>query len=185
MQEPVFITGNAGKAHQLELWLGRQLPHRKLDLVEIQSLDLQEIVEQKVLEAYRQLKQPVLVEDVALTFHAMGKLPGPLIKWFLNELETEGLCRLLDGHKDRSATAEVIYGLHDGQNTHFFHGVVHGRVAEHPRGSHGFGWNAVFIPDGSNKTYGELTEKEVEKFSFRAKAIAKLSDFLGTAVYLK
>lgn len=178
MDVPTFITGNAGKVRQLELWLGRRLPHHKLDLTEIQSLDLGEIVEQKALEAYHQLHRPVLVEDVSLTFHALGRLPGPLIKWFLAELDTDGLCRLLDGQTDRSATAEIIYGLHDGQQTHYFHGRATGRIAQAPRGTHGFGWNAVFVPDGSDKTYGELTETEVERFSFRAQAIAKLREFL-------
>ena len=173
-----FITGNAGKAHQLELWLGRGVPHHKLDLVEIQSLDLREVVTEKVQEAYRQLRQPVLIEDVALTFHALGHLPGTLIKWFLAELGAEGVCQLMDGYSDRSATAEIIYGLHDGAVVHYFHGRAPGRVAEQPRGRHGFGWNAVFIPEGSDKTYAEMTDQEVEAFSFRAQAIAKLRAFL-------
>lgn len=178
MKTPIFITGNAGKAHQLELWLGRQLPHHKLDLVEIQSLDLKQVVTHKVMEAYRHLQQPVLVEDVSLTFHALGRLPGPLIKWFLEALDTDGLCRLLASYADRSATAEIIYGLYDGRQIHYFQGRVPGQVAERPRGTYGFGWNAIFIPEGSDKTYAELTDQEAEALSFRAQAIAKLREFL-------
>src|SRR5258708_3167713 len=114
MKDLTFITGNADKAKYLELWLGLPMAHHKLDLVEIQSLDLKEVVTHKVTEAYLQLHQPVLVEDVSLTFHALGQLPGTLVKWFLNELDTDGLCRLVDGHKERSASAEIIYGLYDG-----------------------------------------------------------------------
>jgi non-canonical purine NTP pyrophosphatase (RdgB/HAM1 family) len=181
MRELTFITGNANKAKYLELWLGRPMKHHELDLIEIQSLDLQEVVMHKVTEAFRQLQRPVLVEDVALTFHGLGRLPGTLVKWFLEELGTEGLCELLGEQQDRSATAEIIYGLHDGQQIHYFHGHTDGRIVDQPRGTQGFGWNAVFVPAGSEKTYAEMTDDELEQYSFRAQAIAKLRTFLDEA----
>jgi len=88
-----FITGNTAKAEQLARHLEYPVTHQKLDLPEIQSLDLKEIVEHKAKEAYKQIKKPVLVEDTSLTFSVLGKLPGPLIKWFLTELDNAGLCR--------------------------------------------------------------------------------------------
>jgi len=174
MKAVTFITGNANKAKYLEMWLGLPMAHQKLDLVEVQSLDLQEVVMHKATEAYRQLQRPVLVEDVALTFHAFGQLPGTLVKWFLQELDVDGLCHLLDGRDDRRATASIVYGLHDGQQIRYFEGHVDGTVAPQPRGDQGFGWNPIFIPSGSQKTYAEMTDEEVEQVSFRAKAIAKL-----------
>lgn len=181
VNDVTFISGNAHKAKYLELWLGRPIAHHKLDLVEVQSLDLKEVVTHKVTEAYQQLHRPVLVEDVALTFRAFGRLPGTLVKWFLNELDTEGLCRLLDGHQDRSATALIMYGLYDGETIHYFAGQVEGQIAARPQGDNGFGWNPIFIPNGSSKTYAEMTDGEVEQFSFRAQAIAKLRDYLAKA----
>jgi len=78
-----FITGNQHKADYLAKWLGMPINHQKVDLTEIQSLDLHEVVEHKVREAYRIIQKSVLVEDVSLTFHALGRLPGTLVKWFL------------------------------------------------------------------------------------------------------
>jgi non-canonical purine NTP pyrophosphatase (RdgB/HAM1 family) len=173
-----FITGNAAKAEQLAYHLDIPLAHHKLDLAEIQSLDLQEIVEHKVREAYRQLGTPVLVEDTALTFHALSRLPGPLIKWFLNELDNKGLTHLLDGYPDRSATAEVLFGLYDGQTLHTFGGSMKGRIASHPRGERGFGWDPIFIPDGHEQTWGEMTPEEQSSTSMRRIALKKLQAHL-------
>lgn len=105
----IFITGNPAKAKQLARHLEYPVEHKKIDIPEIQSLDLKEIAEHKAQEAYKQIQVPVLVEDTSLVFHALGKLPGPLIKWFLEELDNEGLCRLLDGCKDRSVQAKVCF----------------------------------------------------------------------------
>ncbi|MBI3289904.1 hypothetical protein HYZ78_00735 [Candidatus Microgenomates bacterium] len=74
-----FVTGNAAKAEQLARHLNFPVKHEKLDLLEIQSLDPTEIIEHKVKEAYKIIKNPVLVEDTSLIFCALGKLPGPLM----------------------------------------------------------------------------------------------------------
>jgi inosine/xanthosine triphosphate pyrophosphatase family protein len=75
MQSITFITGNQKKADYLAQYLGIEVQHEKLDLDEIQSLDLREVVEHKVRQAYEMVKKPVLVEDTSLTFVALGKLP--------------------------------------------------------------------------------------------------------------
>ncbi len=78
-----FITGNKNKAEQLSQYLSFPVSHFKLEIDEIQSLDLEEVATKKAKAAYVILGTPVLVEDTALTFEALGKLPGTLVKWFL------------------------------------------------------------------------------------------------------
>lgn len=178
MKDFVFITGNQHKADYLAKWLGTKVAHHKVDLDELQSLNLRAVTEHKVRQAYGRLKQPVMVEDIALTFTAMGRLPGTFIKWFLEEMGNEGLCKLADGLEHRGATASICYAYFDGQRVVFFEHHVPGTVADQPRGGHGFGWNPVFIPEGSAQTYGEMTDDEVRPFSVRAHAIEKLRAFL-------
>lgn len=175
--EITFITGNLGKVKQVEHYLNHPLNHQKLDLPEIQSLDLEEIVRGKAEAAYAILGKPVLVEDTSLTFHALGRLPGPLIKWFLEELDNEGLARLLDG-KDRRATAQVCFGYHDGSNCHFFSAEIPGQIVDTPRGDNTFGWNPVFVADGETKTWAEMTLEEQSATSMRRIALEKLHQFL-------
>src|SRR2546430_16838681 len=93
--------------------------------------------------AYDIVKKPVLVEDIAFTFTAMGRLPGPLIKWFLEELGNDGLCKLANGLDNRGAKAEIMYGLHDGRQVHHFYAAMPGQIAITPRGTNGFGWNEI------------------------------------------
>ena len=180
MDSITFITGNPGKASLLNQYLDFPVIHKPLDLIEIQSLDLSTIVEYKAKEAYEQVRSPVLVEDTSLRFLALGKLPGPLIKWFLTELGTDGLCRLLNNYADRSALAEVQFGLYDGRSFQAFSGAVEGSIAPTPRGSRGFGWDAIFIPSNSSKTWAEMTDEEARKTSMRMIALKKLEAFLQT-----
>lgn len=165
---PVFITGNQNKADYLMRTLGLEIEHHKLDLDEIQSLDPQVVVEHKVRQAYDILKRPVLVEDTALSFTALGGLPGTFIRFFVDtDNGLENLCRMLDGFADRSAYASAIYGYYDGTKLKFFAGRLGGLIAHHPRGEGGYGWDRVFEPIG----YGGLTraelspEKDVETYN--------------------
>src|SRR5258708_8159634 len=152
-----FISGNAGKVHELKTHLDFPIEHRKLDLPEIQSLEIKEVVTAKAQEAYKTLQKPVLVEDTAVTYKALGKLPGPFIKWFLLELGNEGICRLLNSFATREATVCVMYCLYDGKTFQIFEGIAEGTIADKPRGDEGFGWNSTFIPKGSDKTWGEMS----------------------------
>lgn len=177
----IFITGNQGKADQLAMWLGHTVEHRKLDLDEIQSLDLRTVVEHKVRQAYELARQPVLVDDVALTFTALGALPGTFIKWFLQELDNAGLCKLAQSLEHQKAVVSICYGYYDGKEVQFFESSVPGTIPPEPRGEHfgSFGWNPIFIPDGHTKTYAEMTDEEVKPVSMRAQAIEKIRAQLG------
>src|SRR5258706_2579406 len=179
-QQITFITGNAKKAEELASYLNYPILHKKVDLTEIQSLDIYEIVKHKVSEAYSQIKSPVLVEDTSLSFSSLGKLPGPLIKWFSQELGNEGLCRILNNFEDRSVVAQVVFGFFDGKDIKYFEGSMDGIIADSPKGQNGFGWDPIFIPKGFDQTWGEMTPEEKEVKSIRKLALQKLEKFLST-----
>jgi non-canonical purine NTP pyrophosphatase (RdgB/HAM1 family) len=174
-----FITGNENKAKTLEKYLKYSVDHEKVDLDELQSLDIREIVEHKVKQAYSIVKKPVIVEDISFEINALGHLPGPFIKWFIEELGFEKLCRLADSDANRGAVTKVCYGYFDGQHLEIFEGELKGTMPEHPRGDDGFGWNCVFIPHGQAKTNAEMTDDETAKYSLRTTTVyPKLRDFL-------
>ncbi len=173
-----FVTGNAHKADYVAKVLGQQISHHKLDLDEIQSLDLTKIVEHKVKQAYGILKSPVLVEDVALEMHAFGRLPGPFIKWFTDEIGNAEICKMLGQQHDRAATAKICYGFFDGKTLRFFNGEMKGKIATSPKGDNGFGWDKIFIKDGMSQTRAELTEVEEKSTSMRKEPLKRLATFL-------
>jgi non-canonical purine NTP pyrophosphatase (RdgB/HAM1 family) len=181
--ELTFITSHPLKAEQLSLHLGHPVKHLKLDLDEIQSLDVEEVVRHKALEAYSKAQVPVLVEDVSYQYTALGKLPGPLFKWFLKELKVQGLCKLLDHYDDRSATVQVAFALTtDGKQVHTFLGEMKGMITSEPRGENGFGADSIFIPEGWNRTWGEMTVEEQVESSVRRIGLKKLESFLNALV---
>jgi non-canonical purine NTP pyrophosphatase (RdgB/HAM1 family) len=179
MQQLVFITGHSKKAEELSWHLSLSVTHHKLDLPEIQSLDPHEVVRTKAEEAYRRLGRPVLVEDYAIRFVALGKLPGPLIKWFLQELKVEGLCKMLEAYEDRTAYAQTSFGYCDANGVQIFDGIMQGAIATEPRGEALYGMDCLFIPDGQPKTWGEMNEAEQVTYSVRRIGLKKLEAFLS------
>jgi non-canonical purine NTP pyrophosphatase (RdgB/HAM1 family) len=173
-----FITGNPNKAAYVSEALGVLINHKALDLDEIQSLGLRQVVDHKARQAYDHLQQPVLVEDVSLEFQALGRLPGTFIKWFLQDIGMEKLCLMLNGFDTRVATARICYGLYDGCAIQFFEASMTGRVPESPRGTNGFGWDQIFIKDGMGQTRAELDTPTERATSMRREPLERLARFL-------
>lgn len=181
MQELVFVTSHAKKAEELSLYLNHPVTHHKLDLPEIQSLDPYKVTRLKAEEAYKQLQVPVLVEDYSLRLEALGKLPGTLVKWFLDEIGAEGIYHLLDSYDNRTAYAQTCFGYCDEHGSRVFDGVLKGSIATTIRGDHGYGTDNIFIPDGQLKTWGEMNKDELAQYSIRRMGLEKLEDFLRSS----
>ena len=180
MKNVVYVTGNAHKAKYFSQLVGTNVAHKKVAVPEIQSLDAVEVVSAKAWAAYQQLGQPVIVEDTSLVIYAMGRLPGTFIKWFLDELGPEKLCRLADTDPDRRATASAIFAYYDGVSLRTFEGSSDGSIATQPRGTSGFGWNVVFVPDGSQQTLGEMNATDFTAEYLKIKHFDKIKSFLET-----
>jgi non-canonical purine NTP pyrophosphatase (RdgB/HAM1 family) len=171
----IFITGNRDKVRELEDILGQKIETTNLDLPEIQALDPEEVATYKAESAYKQLGKPVLVEDTSLAFTEMKGLPGALIKFFLL-LPLEQLAGMLK--ENREAIAKTVLAYCDANGVRSFTGETKGLIAKQPKGEMGFGWDAIFIPDGSYKTFAEMNLMEKNEFSMRYKAAEKLRGFL-------
>lgn len=172
-----FITGNQSKADYLAKYLGLPVEHVKIDLDEIQSMDLKEVVGHKVRQAYDKIKSPVIVEDVSLEFEALGGLPGPFIKFFVERIPFEDICQLLDD-KSRKATAKCVFGYYDGENLKLFEGSMEGEVAGVPVGDGGYGWDKIFIPNGHTVTRAQMSDADYQTTYLQIKPFAALKEFL-------
>ena len=176
----VFVTSNEGKVREAEAVLERSLDHLALDLPEIQSLDLEEVVRAKVAAAWQGLRRPVLVEDTGLELVGLQGFPGPLIKWLLESVGPEGIARIAHTFADPRARARCLVCAGDGETELLGNGVVKGSIAAEPRGAGGFGWDSVFVPDeGDGRTYGEMDDDEKNLISHRRKAFDALRAQLG------
>jgi inosine triphosphate pyrophosphatase len=178
MSRITFITGNQNKADYLAKYLGFPVDHMKLDLDELQSMDLKVIVEHKVRQAFEMIKTPVIVEDVALEFEALGGLPGPFIKFFLSQMSNEAICSLIKSGQTRKATARCVFGYFDGTDLELFEGSLDGEVPETPYGDKGFGWDQLYIPKGYSVTRASLDEDDDRKTYLLIKPFAQLKAYL-------
>ncbi|KAI9721478.1 MAG: hypothetical protein M1812_002240 [Candelaria pacifica] len=174
IKEINFITGNVNKLAEVKAMLGSDinLQSQKLDLVEIQGT-IEQISVDKCRRAADLVKGPVLVEDTCLCFNALNELPGPYVKWFLQEIGNEGLNNLLMAYEDKSAQAVCTFAYSEGpgHEPKLFEGRTVGRIVP-ARGPTTFGWDPIFEYEG--KTYAEMDKIEKNKISHRFKALEKL-----------
>jgi XTP/dITP diphosphohydrolase len=179
MNRLTVVTGNPGKAAELSRLLQMEVDHRALDLPEVQSTSVREVVAAKAQAAYEQLGRPVVVDDAGLTIKAWGDLPGALIKFFIknDHVGPAGIIKML-GDSPRQAMVEVALGYCDERGVQVAHGVVDGQIPDQPRGSGGFGFDTIFVPDGHIKTFGEMTAAEKDACSMRRLAVDQLKSIL-------
>lgn len=183
--EIVFVTSSKNKLEEARGILGFDIKSREIDLKEVQSLSVEEVAKEKVMQAYRILRVPVVVEDTGLHINGLNGFPGALIKWFIVGFDYEGICRTVDMCRDRSAYGETCVAFYDGKRLRTFIGRVNGRIAMHPNGNRRFGWDYVFIPRGYSKVFAEMTIADKNKISMRAKAFTKLKKFLKEQELIK
>ncbi len=173
-QTVTLVSGNAGKLVEWKRLFPDNfiLETADIDLDEIQSMDLMAIIADKARRAYERIGKPVLVEDVSAGLVKLGGLPGPFIKYFELSLGMDALYQLAEQSGD-SAIVTCTVAYFDGATLIAAQGDTVGTVVP-ARGTNGFGFDACFVPDGGDKTYGELRPSEKDAVSHRGKAIAAL-----------
>lgn len=177
----VLVTGNKNKLREFKSILGEDLENVKIDLEEIQSLDLKEICEYKAKQAYCVLQKPVLVEDTGFFIDELNGLPGPFIKFFEERLGNGAAIKLIGKSENRGARQECCVSYYDGNKMISVIGICLGTLASEMQNGEGFGFDFCFIPEGYNKTFSQLGLEEKNKISARKKAIEKLKEELVNA----
>lgn len=158
----------------------------KIDLPELQGTP-EEIAKMKVRHASERVKGPVIVEDTCLCFNALGGLPGPYVKHFLDRLGPDGLQKMLHGFDDRTGYAQCTFAYSSGKTNpenkeeedQVFVGQLPGKIVV-PRGGASFGWDPIFQPDGYEETFAEMDKAVKSSISHRYLALTKLVEYLQT-----
>ena len=175
-----FATTNEGKIREAQEILGIKVNGTPLEIEEIQSLDPLKVALAKAKAYFDALKKPVFIEDTSLSFEGLNGLPGPYISDMAKALGNRGLAELLKG-KNRKAQAQVTVVFVDAKGReHTFIGVTEGTIAASPRGEGGFGWDPIFIPEGEERTFGEMSLEEKNKYSMRAKPLIAFREWLSS-----
>ena len=174
----IIVTGNSEKAAEIENMTGWGFQAVDLRIPEIQSLDVVEVAAEKALSAYISLRRPVVVDDTGLYIEALGGLPGALVTWFLDRLGPNGILDLIRFTSDRRATVSTCLAIASAVGVKTFVGTIQGHLADRPRGTGGFGYDSIFIPNSHSKTYAEMDPSERVSCSMRMIALSKLKSHL-------
>ncbi len=174
----VLVSTNAGKLADFSRFLGWEILGVKHELVEPQSLSLEEVVRAKAVQAFSLLNRPLFVEDTSFGFEGWKGLPGPFIRSFSQVLGYEELARLVLTTGKASACAFSSIAYHDGWKVWTSRAKLEGKVVA-PRGLGGFGWDSIMEVDG--KTLAEMTPEEKAQKSMRTGAFWELLQKLEKA----
>jgi len=166
-----LVTGSEKKVMEYQMMLpGIMIETAKIDVDEIQSMDLEDIALKKARAVHVQLGKPVVVDDTGFFLEHWKGLPGPFIKYFEERFPNDSLARLLGDTSDRRGYAKCCIAYCDGEREFVVCGEAHGTVTHEARGPAGaFGFDYYFIPNGYNKTFAELEgKKHMISHRFRA-----------------
>jgi XTP/dITP diphosphohydrolase len=181
MRRIYFATLNKNKFNEASRILekyGYELVLFSFEKKELQSTDLGEIALQSALIAYTYVNAPVVVEDSGLFIKALNGFPGPFSSYVYKTIGVRGVLKLMEGVTDRSAYFESAVAIVMPPFERVFKGSVYGRIADSPRGTGGFGFDPIFIPENEDKTFAEMSVEEKNKYSHRARAFEKLGIWL-------
>ena len=190
MMKLVFSTGNLNKANEIKSMLPEDT-----ELLTLKDLDLEDDIPETAptLEGNAKLKAKYVVEhynidcfadDTGLEVYCLNNEPGVLSARYAGEQKSSEdnikllLSRLIEKN-DRRARFRTVIALHLDGNLHTFEGIVEGKIIHEKRGEKGFGYDPIFVPDGYDITFAEMSLNEKNMISHRAKAFAKLIEFLN------
>lgn len=177
-----FATSNDSKFAEARLVLseyGVRLGRLRTKGRELQSDDVAAVAYSAASALAARRDRPFFVEDTGLFVKSLGGFPGAYAAFVHRTIGPEGLLRLLSGSSDRSAEfVSAVAFVGGSRKPRIFRGRLSGSIALHPRGTHGFGFDPVFVPRGSDESLAELSLEEKCRVSHRAKALRAMGTWL-------
>ncbi|MGN6568289.1 MAG: RdgB/HAM1 family non-canonical purine NTP pyrophosphatase [Flavipsychrobacter sp.] len=188
MQELVIASNNQGKILEIKAMIeGVEL----LSLNDIGFTDeipepyftFEENAMTKASAIHAYCGKNVFADDSGICVNALNGEPGVISAHYSGRRDDEAnlqkVLHELKGKNDRSAYYKAVICLIWEEETYFFEGICNGRIIEEKRGTGGFGYDPIFIPEGYNETFAELPLSIKNKISHRGKAVEKMVQFLN------
>jgi len=179
----LFATGNVNKFNEARKVLAQYriaVGMLRVKTLEIQSNNLEEIAKASVLNAFEKSRLPLMVEDAGLFIDALNGFPGPYAAYVYETIGNKGLLKLMRVVRNRKAKFQSALAYHSPElkEPKVFIGEVAGEIicAERRKSQDsGFGFDPVFKPLRSEKTFAEMDITEKNNFSHRAAALRKFA----------
>ncbi len=173
-----FVTSNRHKYEEVKKIIGYEMEMVSMPYPEIQADSLEEVAKYGIDYLKDKIEGEFFIEDSGLFIKALNGFPGVFSSYVFKTIGNEGIIRLMKGIEDRKAEFVSVIAYYDDDKIHIFKGICKGKIAEEIRGNKGFGYDPIFIAEGSNKTFGEMEMEEKNKYSHRGKSARMLKNFL-------
>ena len=181
MKKFYFVTSNKGKVIEAKkklLEIGIDVTQKNLGYPEIQTDNLEEVVEFGIKHLKEKTDIPFILEDAGLFIESLNGFPGVYSAYIYYTLGCNGILKLLEKEKNRKAVFKSVYGFYDKETKKIFVGKCQGKINNRITGENGFGYDPIFIPNKKNKTFAQMIPEEKNTVSHRGRALDKLTNFL-------
>jgi XTP/dITP diphosphohydrolase len=190
LPELIFATGNQHKVNEIQAAIGNQVKMISLKQanIDIDIPEPHETLEANALEKSKTIRQLTgkncFSEDTGLEVDALHGEPGVRSARYAGDEKSfdkniDKLLEKLSRENNRAAQFRTVISLILDNREFLFEGICRGTIIREKRGSSGFGYDPVFVPDGSVKTFAEMSLEEKNQFSHRKKAADQLVRFLS------
>ena len=189
----IFATNNQHKVDEIRAATGSQFLITTLKEAGI-NIDIPEphdTLEENAAEKSATILQLTgnncFSEDTGLEVTALNGAPGVKSARYAGEDKSfdknvEKLLSEMIGKEDRSARFRTVISLRLDGTHHLFEGICEGAILNEPNGTGGFGYDPIFVPQGANCSFAQMTMEEKNMFSHRKKAVEQLVSFLNNYV---
>ena len=193
--ELIFATQNKNKIVEIEAALGKDFKIISLadigfweELPETQ-MTFEGNALQKAHYITEKFQKPCFADDSGMEVMALEGRPGIFSARYAGEgkdmnANIDKILQEMMGMEHREAQFRTVIALNINSKSHIFEGIVRGRIIQERRGTLGFGYDPIFIPEGQTRTFGEMTLGEKNKISHRAIAIREMKTFLLSSAFI-
>ena len=174
-REIIVVTSNPGKFLEISKELTKlriKAVQREIPYPELQADELGDVVDYGLDVLMPKIDKPFIIDDSGLFIHVLNGFPGVYSHYVYKTLGKHKILELLCGLEHRKAHFKTVIGYVDGnRQKHFFEGVCNGRIGKISKGSFGFGYDPIFIPDGHERSFALMSPVEKNAISHRGNAI--------------
>lgn len=189
----LFATGNIDKLKQVELMIDNLKSPKDFDLEDIDVVEdgksLKENAYKKAKTYFDLTKVPTISDDTGLFVEALDNRPGMYAHRYAGEDATykDNRDKLLSELKDKDNKdayfKTIVCYIDENGKDYYFEGVLLGTITKEEIGQYEFGYDQIFLPKGSDRTLGQMTEKEINQISHRSKAIESFVKFYKEQIW--
>jgi XTP/dITP diphosphohydrolase len=185
----VFATGNPNKLKEIQELIGD-----RYEVISLKDLDYQEEIpedfetleenaHQKADTIFQKFGLPCFADDTGLEIDALDGRPGVYSARYAGpacspEDNMAKVLAELKGKENRKAKFRTVIAFKTEGETHYFEGEVKGHISHEKMGEKGFGYDPIFVPEGFNASFAQMSSLDKNEISHRGRAVKKFADFL-------